>query len=395
MNRYQDNRFRKPLQEISYVDSESDDIRNLHRSFVEYQATPLHELSGLAEAVGVGQIFIKDESERLGLKAFKVLGASYAIYRFLGEWLQQNNRPVPPAGEFYRGTARDAIGENQFTFCTATDGNHGRAVAWVARRLGQRAEIYLPQGTARARLDAIREEGANVHIVEGDYDDAVQQAAHAASENGWQVISDTSWENYQRIPGWIMAGYRTLFEEIHEQPQIPRQIDLVIVQVGVGALAAAAAWYYRHDHDGPQPLLVGVEPDSADCLYRSLAHSKGAMTNACGPLESVMAGLNCGSLSPIAWPMIRDGFDGTLSISDECCFEAMRKLHYPARPDRRIISGESGAAGLAGLLALGNNDDLEVSGAAPTLDRSTTVLLLNTEGDTDPIGFRHALRRAR
>ena len=393
MNRYQANLFRGHSDRGSFPPSESDDIRDLHRSLVEYQTTPLYNLAGLAETLGVGSIFVKDESERMGLKAFKVLGASYAIYRFLCEWLDHEHQPAPPAIDFYCGGAQKALRQDRFTFCTATDGNHGRGVAWIARRLKQRAEIFVPTGTARARLDAIREEGAAVHVVDGDYDEAVKQAAIAAADNGWQVISDTSWADYQQIPRWIMTGYRTLFEEIHEQPQIPSKIDLVIVQVGVGALAAAAAWYYRHHHHDPAPFLLGVEPDSADCLFRSLAHPEGTMTNACGPLESAMAGLNCGSLSPVAWPMIRDGFDGTVAISDEYCFAAMRKLYYPARPDPRITSGESGAAGLAALLALKDSDDLEAVG--PVLDRSTTVLLINTEGDTDPIGFRQALRHTR
>ncbi len=395
MNRYQINRFRSSSDEKQCPWFESDDIRDLHRSLVEYQTTPLHNLTGLAQSLGIGSVFLKDESSRMGLKAFKVLGASYAIFRFLNQWLVSEGRPVLPAVDFYGGIARKVCDENQFTFCTATDGNHGRAVAWVARRLKQRAEIFVPAGTARARLNAIRDEGAGMHVVDGDYDVAVMQAARAAGENGWQIVSDTSWKDYKEIPKWIMAGYRTLFEEIHEQPHLPAKIDLVIIQVGVGALAAAATWYYRCCHAGPQPLLIGVEPNQADCLLRSLAHPEGNMTGAAGPLDSAMAGLNCGTLSLVAWPIIRDGINGTVAVSDEYCFAAMRKLYYPARPDPRITSGESGAAGLAALLALKNGSDLDVSGPVPRLDKNTTVLLISTEGDTDPIGFRRAVRNDR
>jgi len=371
---------------------ETDDIRALHRSIAEYIPTPLHSLPGLAQRMGLGKVLVKDESERLGLKAFKVLGASYAIYRLVDDILQTENTKVS-RGDFYRGAGAAAIGSGRFTFCTATDGNHGRAVAWAARRLGQKAVIFMPQGTARARIEAIREEGAEIHVVEGDYDYAVSIAAEQAATNDWQVVSDTSWTDYQQIPRWIQAGYRTLFEEIHEQPVMPARLDLVIIPVGVGALAAAAAWYYRCHYAGARPHLVAIEPTAADCLFQTLSNPDGEPVASTGKQDSAMAGLNCGTLSPVAWPLIKTAFDGCVVISDDYCFAAMRRYYYPGQRDRRITSGESGASGLGALIALTESASLTDARQELELDSNSNVLLLNTEGDTDPVGFRRSIRR--
>jgi diaminopropionate ammonia-lyase len=362
------------------------DILLLHQSLPEYHPTPTHALPALARELGLRQIFVKDESHRFGLKAFKALGASYATYRVIEQQRQIRGQPSVEAASFYRSDERLPTGE--FTFCTATDGNHGRGVAWVARKLRQRAVIYMPANSVAARIENIRSEGAEVTVVDGSYDDAVTRAAADAEANGWQIISDTSWNGYEEIPRWIMAAYTTMFHEIHALAETPVQPGVVIVQGGVGALAAAAAWYYRRAYAGPPVTLVSVEPISAACLLASISSPDGQLTRSAGVQDSIMAGLNCGTPSLVAWPLIRHGFDLFISVSDDYCREAMRTYASPCRGDPRIISGESGAAGLAALLALLRDSSLAPARSFLDLGEQSTVLLLNTEGDTDPDGYR-------
>lgn len=363
----------------------NEDIRAFHSLLPGYRPTPLISLPALARSLGVGEILVKDESFRFDLAAFKVLGASYAIYHFLRGRLAAHEDmatlvPALLAGEY----------AGRFVFCTATDGNHGRAVAWTARRFHQRAVIFMPQGTVDARIRNIEAEGAEVHIVEGSYDDTVRHAAEEASRNGWQVIADTGYGGYLSIPGYIMAGYLTLFDEMEgpiHHPDTPG-VDLVFLQSGVGSLAAAAVWYYVHRYGMSRPTLISVEPTAAACLHDSIAHGGGRMTVARGNAQTVMAGLNCGTPSLAAWPIIRDGLDLFLAITDDWAVKAMRAYYHPSGEDRRIISGESGSAGLAGLTALMAGDALSEARRRLGIGGDTRVLLLNTEGATDPAHFR-------
>ena len=359
------------------------DIRNVHRSLAEYHPTPLIELPRFAENVNVGRILVKDESHRFGLKAFKALGSTYAIYRRVRDSLVQKGIDCPEAESFYRND--NVIPPNTFTFCTATDGNHGRGVAWVARKLHQKAVIYMPSGTVSARIDAIRSEGAEVIVVDGNYDPAVRTAIRETERNGWMMISDTSWPGYERIPRDIMAGYVTMFEEIDEA--MNERPDVVFVQSGVGALAATAAWYYGHDPTAKRVKPVAVEPPDAACLLESIVSPNGEPITCKGAQKSIMAGLNCGTPSMTAWPFIRFGFDLFMTVPDEYSPKAMRRYYHPETGDRRIISGESGAAGLAALLALHDIAALQPAREALGLTKDSTVLLLNTEGDTDPAHF--------
>ncbi|MCK4461487.1 MAG: diaminopropionate ammonia-lyase [candidate division Zixibacteria bacterium] len=361
------------------------DISAVHRSLPEYRPTPLLSLPNLAHELGIGEILVKDESHRFGLKAFKALGSAYAIYRFVQKHLHEAGRQYPPADQFYR---ESTLPKGTFVFCTATDGNHGRGVAWIARKLSQRAVIYMPTNSARARIQNIRKEGAEVIVVDGTYDDAVARCAKDALAHGWQIISDTSWPGYEEIPRWIQAGYLTMFGEIHANNDA--DIDIVIVPAGVGALAAAAAWYYNRVYPEPRPKLVSVEPVGADCLLQSILSETGEPVSLKGELASIMAGLNCGTPSQVAWPFVKLGFDLFMTVTDDAAREAMRTYYYPKGEDPRIISGESGAAGLAALLTLCNESSIAAADARAHLDLSpsTKVLLLNTEGDTDPEGFK-------
>lgn len=370
---------------------ESADILAVHTSLDEYRPTPLTSLPLLAHQLGIKQILVKDESHRFGLKAFKALGASYAVYRFIRQRAKSHHGQPPPAKDFYRGA--EPIQPGSFTFCTATDGNHGRAVAWIARKLKQQAVIYVPGNTVRHRIEMIETEGAEVRIVDGSYDDAVAATATDAQKHGWQIISDTSWSGYMEIPRWTMAGYTTLFREIHEVPEGAVDVDVVFVQAGVGALAAAAAWYYNRALKASGVRLIAVEPTGADCLLGSIRSADGKPRPTLGKQDSMMAGLNCGMPSLVAWPLVKLGFDLFATVSDDLCLRAMRTYYYPHENDPRIISGESGAAGLAALISLCEGDALSPVRERIGITPDSTILLINTEGDTDPALFDELVRK--
>jgi diaminopropionate ammonia-lyase len=292
---------------------------------------------------------------------------------------------LPDAACFYLST--DSLRPGRFTFCTATDGNHGRGVAWTARKLRQRSVIFMPKGTVPARIQSIESEGADVRIVNGSYDDAVKVAAQEAEKHAWQMISDTSWPGYTDIPRWINAGYTTIFREIQDMEGSYGDIDVVVIQAGVGALAAAAAWHYNKVLPPAQIKLIAVEPIVAACLLESVRSANGRRTEVEGSPNTIMAGLNCGTPSLVAWPLVKLGFDLFMTVSDDYAIRAMRTYYDPSGDDPRVVSGESGAAGLAALMAL--SEDTAASGVREKLGITpdSTILLLNTEGDTDPVMF--------
>lgn len=343
------------------------DVAAFHRSLPGYAATPLIGLPALAAELGVRAIWVKDESRRFGLKAFKVLGASYAIHRY------RSARPGGPP----------------VTLATATSGNHGRAVTWTARTLGHRAVIFVPRHTVPARLEAIRGEGAEVVVVDGTYDDAVRRAAEESARRGWQVISDTAYPGYTEIPGWIMAGYATLFAEATAQleAQGAADPDVVLLQAGVGGLAFAGTLFYVRRAGANRPRLVAVEPTEAACLLESIGAPAGEMRVARGSGRTIMAGLNAATPSLLAWPLIRVGMDGFLAVDDAAAEAAMRRLHASTGGDPRVVAGEAGAAGLAGLLALAGEPALAEARRALGFDRHATVLLVVSEGATDPASY--------
>ncbi len=358
-----------------------------HRTLPGYHPTPLVPLPGLAKRLGIGAVWVKDEAHRLGLNAFKVLGASYAVMRLLKDsWETSTGQPF---GDMLQLKPDQRQKFSQMVVCTATDGNHGRALAWAARRIGLKAIIYVPKDTVPARIDNIAREEAEVRVVDGSYDRAVEQCQTDAAAAGWTIVSDTSWPGYTMIPGWIQAAYTTMFREMENdlnQPDSPG-IDFVFVPGGVGALAAAAGFYYAQRYAGGRPRLVAVEPRAAACLLESARNPQGEPVDATGTLQTVMAGLNCGRASTIAWPFIRDTFDLFLGIADRYALDAMRTYYAPAGGDPRIISGESGAATLGALLALTGSDKLEPVRSRLKLGPKSRVLLLNTEGATDPDSF--------
>lgn len=351
----------------------SDDARapiRFHERLPAYAATPLHALPGLAERLGVRAVHVKDESSRLGLPAFKILGASWAVYRLA---VSRPFREVEPWQTVE--DLRAAFAPLQpLALATATDGNHGRAVARSARWFGFEARIFVPTGTALARIDAIAGEGASVTVVDGTYDDAVNRAAEEASER-CAVVSDMSWPGYTEIPVWVSQGYSTLSHEVDDalaQRSAPSP-DIVVVQVGVGALAMALVRHWR-----PRGArIVGVEPATAACGLAAV--ERGEIVTLPGPYSSIMAGLNCGTLSLVAWPYMRDGIDAFVAIEDERAEEAVRLLAGAG-----VVSGETGASGLGGLLGLLEGPRAREARRRLSIGPETAVLVISTEGATDP-----------
>ena len=350
--------------------------REFHRRLPDYTPTPLRNAPEIARALGIKELLLKDESSRLGLPAFKILGASWATYRMLQARVGTSLAPWQTTGELVAKFAP----LRPLCLTTATDGNHGRAVAHIAALFGFEARIYVPEGTAQARIEGIEREGAEVIVVSGTYDDAVARAAADASED-CLVVSDTSWPGYEEIPHWVIEGYSTIFAEIEEQLAARNEEtpDLIAVQFGVGALAAALV---RHRWRDRQPKILSVEPLRAACALASV--QAGEIVEVPGPHDSIMAGLNCGRVSLVAWPIISRGINGFIALPDERARAAMRAL-----AEIGVVAGETGAAGLAGLM-----EALQLPEARECLkiDDQTRALLIVTEGATDPISYEQIVR---
>lgn len=346
--------------------------RSLHEQMPGYEPTPLIEVPELASEFGVGAVLLKDERERLGLPSFKALGASWASW-----WAVSEHLGVPELADNFEGLKRRLAESPGLVLICATDGNHGRAVAHMAAVLGLASHVLVPDGIAPARVAAIAREGAHVEVFGGTYDEAIKHAAGLADDRH-VVVSDTSWPGYEEVPRRVIDGYATAFEELDRQ-LAGRGVDLVLVPIGVGAYAAAVAAYLR----GPaasDARLVGVEPADAACLMASAQAGRPVTVE--GPHESIMAGLNCGIPSPIAWPDLNAAFDAFCAITDDAAEWGMRRL-----AGLRIDSGEcaGGTVGAARLLLAGpNSDELRT---LLRIDSGATVLMPLTEGVTDPEHF--------
>jgi len=356
--------------------------RAFHRTMPGYRPTPLRVAPRAAEQLGVGEVLVKDESERLGLPSFKVLGASWAVHRALVEHL---GAALEEISSFDRLKAAVA-GARGLTLAAATDGNHGRAVAHMAALLGLDAAMYVPSDMVPARIAAIEDEGATVTVIDGGYDDAVARSAQDAGEH-CLVISDTSWPGYEEVPGWVIEGYGTIFEEIDEAlgRDGRSQPDVVVAPIGVGALAAAMVRHYWSPRPGePRARLVGVEPTSAACVFESVV--AGHIVTLEHPQTSIMAGLNCATPSLVAWPLVSRGIDVYLAVPDEPIADATRVL-----AEDGIVAGECGAAGLAAMSAAAHGPELAEARSALGLGEDTRVLLLCTEGATNPEAYRRLI----
>ena len=364
------------------------DVRRIHESVPGYAPTPLVELRDYARKNGVRAVLIKDESKRFGLNAFKGLGGVYAVSRVICEKLgldpAEATLPLLQSSP-YKEKIADMV------FITTTDGNHGKGVSWAAGLLGCKAYVYMPVGSAEVRAQAIRDAGsAEVKITDMRYDDCVRFTAKLAEKNGWFVVQDTSWENYETIPTWIVQGYTTMIFEAAEQLKALgyERPTHVFLQAGVGAMAGGSLGALANIYLDDMPIFATAEPEEVACIFESARYADGRMHTATGSQETIMAGLNCAEPCGVTWPILDKMASYYFAFPDSVAARGMRVLGAPFGNDRRIISGESGAApmGLVSML-------LEKPACRPArerlgLDESSVILVVSTEGDTDPDNYR-------
>ena len=359
-------------------------VLEFHQQIDAYKPTPLVSLDRLANELGIGKILVKDESYRFDLNAFKVLGGSYAIAQCVCQKLGIS------LDEFSFDSLKD---QEPITFATATDGNHGRGVAWAAQQLGQKAVVYMPKGAAKERVDNILRLGAECIVTDLNYDDAVRLACKNADDNGWLMVQDTAWEGYTEIPTWIMQGYMTMASEACDQLEAMgiNQPTHTILQAGVGALAGGAMGYLANRYGADTFTGIVAEPDKADCIYQSGCTPDGAAVNVTGDLDTIMAGLACGEPNPLGWEILKNCSRHFLSVEDRVAALGMRILGNPLQGDDVVISGESGAIGIGLLYAIAKHPDAERIMESLKLDKNSVVLLFNTEGDTDQVNYRNVV----
>lgn len=347
-------------------------------------ATPLHGLPGLAGQLGLGALYLKDEGQRLGLGSFKALGGAYALMRLVQREAEaQWHRPVDLAELFTEEMRAVAAG---MTFACATDGNHGRSVAQGAQQMGARAVIFVHAGVSPGRIEAIARFGARIIRVDGNYDDSVAEAARVAAEQGWTVLSDTSWPGYEEIPGLVMQGYTAILREVlAEMPEPPTHVFL---QAGVGGFAAAIAGHLAIRLGDERPHVTVVDPARAACIYASA--KAGHVVKVHEDAPTVMAMLECYEPSLTAFRVLERVADGFMTVQDQDALDVMRRLAAPVAGDPAIVAGESGGAGLAGVIALLRDPE---QAAAIGLGPQARVLVINTEGATDPAVYARIVGR--
>lgn len=343
-------------------------IRDFHTSLPDYNVTPLVELKNFKNT---RSIFIKDESKRFGLKAFKGLGGVWAIYTVLSRVLGLNNPSIQDILA-YKAKLAD------ITFITTTDGNHGKGIAWAAQIFGCKSLVFMPKGTVDARKKAIEEFGAKVTITDMNYDDCVKFSADLAARNGFYLVQDTSWAGYEEIPAQIMLGYSTLAYEALNQMNFASPTH-IFLQAGVGSMAGAVAAVFASNFK-PCPRITIVEPAEVACFYETMRVSDGKIHSATGSLQTIMAGLNCATPCELAWKILRRFATDSATISDKVAENAMRTL-----AKYKIIAGESGCAGFA--LANAILDDKKLRQALE-INSDSIIFVINTEGDTDPINYK-------
>lgn len=362
-------------------------IHNFQASHPNYTKTPLISLGHLANHLKVGNIFVKDESKRFGLNAFKVLGGIYVVGRYIAELLNEDFETLT-VDQLSTEEMKERTGK--ITFASATDGNHGRGIAWAARELGHKAVIYLPKGAAEERVQAIRREGAEAVVTDVNYDESVELIAKHAKEKGWVVVQDTAWEGYEEIPHWIMQGYATLTKEISEELQDKKPTH-VFLQAGVGSYAAAVVASFKKLYGDNAPKFILVEPHEANCYYLSFLAGDHSYRTVDGDLNTIMAGLSCGVPNPRAWEILKNEIDLSISADDKIAALGMRLLGNPLETDERIVSGEAGAVTAGLLYALLTDSKYKSLKEQLQLDEEANILLINTEGDTDQTHYREVV----
>jgi len=355
-----------------------------HSSFDQYSETPLVELKELAKYLGVKDLFVKDESYRFGLNAFKVLGGSFAIGQYIANKLGEDLDELPYK-TLISQKIKNQLGE--LTFVTATDGNHGRGVAWTAQQLKQKAVVFMPKGSSQERLENIRAHGAYAEILDANYDECVRHANELAKKNGWIIVQDTAWEGYEEIPTWIMQGYVTMAYEAYLKMKAQNKRPThIFLQAGVGSMAAAVCGFFSSVYKDNKPIFIIVEPDKANCIFRTAKADDGKLHYVTGDMDTIMAGLACGEPNTIGWKVLESYAEHFLSVSDDVAAHGMRVLGNPLWDDERIISGESGAVTVGVVSQVMTRDELKSIKKALSLDEDSVILCISTEGDTD---FEH------
>ncbi len=369
--------------------AEIEKARTFHQSFPQYTKTPLVRLEHMATHLGLKEIYVKDESYRFGLNAFKVLGGSFAMARYIAKQTGKDVSELP-----YHVLTSDQLKDEfgQATFFTATDGNHGRGVAWAANKLGQKSVVFMPKGSTLTRLENIKKENAIATIEEVNYDECVRMAADAATNtpNGI-IVQDTAWDGYEEIPAWIMQGYGTMALEASEQLQ---DFDCdrpthIFIQAGVGSLAGAVQGYFTNRYPENPPTVVVVEADVAACLYKGASVGDGSIQFVDGDMQTIMAGLACGEPNTISWDILKNHSDTFISAPDWMAAKGMRMLAAPIKGDSPITSGESGAATFGVLSCIMEMDEYKELRTRLGLNGDSKVLLFSTEGDTDPERYKN------
>ena len=360
--------------------------RSFHSTFSIYEKTPLISLEKLAEKMGVKSVYLKDESYRFGLNAFKVLGAGYAIANEIGRRIGKDITELSAESILSKET-KEKIGD--ITFVTATDGNHGRGVAWTANQLGQKSVVYMPKGSAMERLENIRKEGAEADIMDMNYDEAVRLAQKMAEEKGWVVVQDTAWEGYEDIPRWIMQGYTTMGHEIMEQ--IPEKPTHIFLQAGVGSMAGAMTGFFSNLYVEEKPMIVIVEPAKADCLYQTAKADDGELHIVTGDMDTIMAGLACGEPCTIGWDVLKGYADAFIRCPEYMAADGMRLLAAPVKGDTAVVAGESGAAAFGAMANILLDEELAEYKNLLKLDENSRILCISTEGDTDRENYQNVV----
>lgn len=369
------------------TEAATESVRHLHQSVTVYQETPLVPLDDLAKRLGVKGIYVKDESKRFGLNAFKGLGGIYVLSRTVCEKLGLDITTTDFT-ELQKPEYREKIAD--IVFVTATDGNHGKGIAWAAGQLGCQSKVYMPKGSSPRRAQAIRDAGkADVTITDMGYDDTVRYAEEMSRKYGWTLLQDTSWPGYEEIPRWIIQGYTTMAWEALRQLEAyaPRPTH-VFLQAGVGAMAGGVTGFLVNYYGEQCPDITIVEPAEVACIFESARQADQAPHAAVGSGETIMAGLNCGEPCTVTWPILRDCADHYMACPDYVSARGMRLLAAPCGEDGKIVSGESGAVTLGALSLLMERSELAEARERMGLTKDSVVLLFNTEGDTDPQSYR-------
>ena len=358
-------------------------VRKFHATIEGYKPTPLVRLECLAEKLCVSRIYVKDESKRFGLNAFKGLGATYAIAKLVCEKLEVDIESID-YNYFKLPHVEEKI--KDMVFVTATDGNHGRAVAWAAAQLGCSSIVYMPKGSSLRRLQHIKDTGADAFITDVNYDDTVKLAKQKAAEIGGTLVQDTAWEGYEKVPNWITQGYTTMAAEAIDQMKSDGSIrpTHVFLQAGVGSFAGGILGYFTNIFKDNSPVTVIAEPENAACIYKSALADDGKPHFATGDLNTIMAGLACGEPNTVTWPILRDFAQVFVSCPDYVAAKGMRLLAAPIGNDKKVVSGESGAVGLGLLALLLEKEEFKELKDKLKLNKNSVIICFSTEGDTDP-----------